>query len=192
VENLSYDETTKAYIAAQYELELAVEELINKLDEAGILDDTVIVLAGDHVPYDNMEVLDSLAGYELEDNFEAYKSTMIIWSSSMEEPVKVDKVCSSIDILPTVSNLFGLEYDSRLIIGQDILSGSEGLVMFNNRSFITDNYFYNASNGTITGRNGYKADDEEVDIMKSYVADKFTAADSITQYDFYKYIEDYR
>jgi lipoteichoic acid synthase len=192
VEKLSYDETTKAYIAAQYELELAVEELINKLEEAGILDDTVIVLAGDHVPYDNMEVLDSLAGYELEDNFEAYKSTMIIWSSSMEEPVKVDKVCSSIDILPTVSNLFGLEYDSRLIIGQDILSDSEGLVMFNNRSFITDKYYYNSTDGTITGRNGYKAEDEEVENMKSYVADKFTAADSITQYDFYKYIEDYR
>ena len=67
----------------------------------------------------------------IRDNFDLYRNGLIIWSSSMEAPVKVSKPCSSIDILPTVSNLFGLEYDSRLITGKDILSDSEGLVILN-------------------------------------------------------------
>lgn len=40
------------------------------------------------------------------------------------------KYCYDVDILPTISNLLGLEYDSRLMVGQDILSDSEQLVCF--------------------------------------------------------------
>jgi lipoteichoic acid synthase len=188
VENLEYSETTKAYLAAQYELELAMRELIQELKDNDLYDNTIIILAGDHVPYDNMEILDELAGYELEDSFEAYESSLIIWSGAMEEPVKVDKVCSSIDILPTVSNLLGLDYDSRLIIGQDILSDSDGLVMFANRSFITDRYSYNTSTGVLTSFDGSSISDDELAEMRSYVSNKFTAADAITEYDFYRYV----
>lgn len=191
VEKLHYTETTRAYLAAQYELEAAVTELLDELEAHDLLDNTLIVLAGDHVPYDNMEVLDELAGYELEDNFEAYKSSLIIWSASMKEPVEVDKVCSSIDILPTVSNLMGLDYDSRLIIGQDILSDAQGLVMFSNRSFITDDFFYNANTENVEVRNRAVVSDEQVENMKAFVANKFTAADNITELNYYKYVEKY-
>lgn len=188
VEDLSYSETTKAYLACQYELELAVSELIEELKENGQYENTLIILAGDHVPYDNMEILDELAGYELEDTFEAYKSSLIIWSGSMEEPVTVDKVCSNIDILPTVSNLLGLEYDSRLIIGQDILSDSKGLVMFANRSFITDTFSYNSVTGEVIGTEAEEINEEQLNGWKRFVANKFTAADGITEYDFYQYV----
>ena len=56
----------------------------------------------------------------------------------MEEPVKVDKLSSSLDILPTMLNLFGVEFDSRLLMGRDLLSASSPLVIYSNRSFITD------------------------------------------------------
>lgn len=42
----------------------------------------------------------------------------------MEKPIYIDKVGSQIDVLPTLLNLFGIEYDSRLIVGQDILSSN--------------------------------------------------------------------
>ena len=61
----------------------------------------------------------------------------------MEEPVVVDKPCCQVDILPTVSNLLGLEYDSRMLDGSDILSDSEGLVVFTSRCWMTDRGFYN-------------------------------------------------
>lgn len=188
VEALEYSDTTKAYLAAQYELEFMLEELIDKLEENDLLDSTLIVLAGDHVPYDNMEILDEIEGRELEDNFEAYKSHLIIWSAAMENPVKVSKVCSSIDILPTVLNLMGQEYDSRLIIGKDILSASPGLVLFANRSFITDTYEYNANTSQVTLTTSYEVSNESVENMKLYVADKFTAADSITESGYYTYV----
>ena len=50
--------------------------------------------------------------------------------------VTVDKVGMSIDVLPTVLNLFGMEYDSRLLMGSDILSSCSGLVIYNDRSWI--------------------------------------------------------
>lgn len=192
VEDLEYSETTKAYLACQYELEKAMEELVMQLKAHNLYENTVVILTGDHVPYNNMEILDELAGRDLEDTFEAYKSTLIIWSGAMEHPIHVEKVCSSIDILPTVSNLLGLEYDSRLLIGQDILSDSEGLVLFADRSFITDRYAYSAGRGTVVSDSNVEISDEELEEKRALVSNKFTAADAITQYDFYKYVLPYK
>ncbi len=192
VEDLEYSETTKAYLACQYELEKAMEELVMQLKAHDLYENTVVILTGDHVPYNNMEILDELAGRDLEDTFEAYKSTLIIWSGAMEHPIHVEKVCSSIDILPTVSNLLGLEYDSRLLIGQDILSDSEGLVLFADRSFITDRYAYSAARGTVVSDSNVEISDEELAEKRAFVSNKFTAADAITQYDFYKYVLPYK
>ena len=58
--------------------------------------------------------------------------------------VHVDKFCSSLDVMPTLSNLFGLDYDSRLIMGSDILSGEDPLVIFANYSFINEEGYYNS------------------------------------------------
>jgi lipoteichoic acid synthase len=108
-------------------------------------------MAPDHYPYSivgktndqnqavnddagTMEALSELYGLPVDNiflNFDLYRAPLIIWSPSMEAPVKVDKVCSAIDVLPTVLNLFGAEYDSRLIMGRDILSDSDGFVILN-------------------------------------------------------------
>ncbi len=191
VEDLDYSETTKAYIACQYELELAMEKLVDELEKKGIADNTLIVLTADHVPYDNKEVEDELAGYVLDNTFEWYENTLIIWSASMEKPVHIDKCCSSLDILPTVSNLMGLEYDSRMLVGQDILSDSEGLVMFNDRSFITDKISYNENTGEVKSLDGKPIDEDYVEAKVVQVRNKFSMAEKICDYDYYKYIDDY-
>ena len=190
VEKLDYTDTTKAYLACQYELELAMAELNRKLEEAGLADNTLIVLTSDHVPYDNKDVLDELAGYELDNTFEWYENTLIIWSAAMEEPVYIDKYCSSLDILPTVSNLMGLPYDSRMLAGQDILSDSEGLVMFNDRSFITDKCSYDANTGEIKSIDGSPIDEVYVDDKINQIKNKFRMAESICDYDYYRYIDE--
>jgi hypothetical protein len=191
VENLDYTETTKAYIACQYELELAMEKLVSKLEEDGLADNTLIVLTADHIPYDDTEVIDELAGEEFDATFERYRNSLIIWSASMEESVTVDKYCSSLDILPTVSNLLGLSYDSRMLVGQDILSDGEGLVIFNDRSFITDKCRYDASTGEVLSEDGKYVDDTYVKNMQTQVSNKFNMAQSICDYDYYKYIDEY-
>lgn len=188
VADLNYSDTTKAYLASQYEMERMLEELLERLEKRDILDKTVIVLAGDHVPYDNMEVVDELAGQSFGNDLDAYRSRLIIWSGSMEKPVRVEKVCSSIDILPTMLNLMGAEFDSRLIVGRDILSDSPGLVLFPDRSYITDTYEYNASWDQIVRGN---VSDETFEAMQLYVADKFTAAHNITETGYYSYVARY-
>ncbi len=190
VKDMDYSDTTKAYIACQDELELAMTKLVENLEETGLADHTVIVLTADHVPYDNKEVVDELAGEKLDETFDWYKNALIVWSGSMEEPVEVEKYCSSIDVLPTISNLLGLPYDSRMLAGQDILSDSEGIVIFNDRSFLTDTCRYNAGTGKAEAVSGETVSKEYLDSHIAYVKNKFSMAESIVDTDYYRYIDE--
>lgn len=189
VEDLPYSEEGKAYIAANIELDKALEHLINSLEEAGKADKTVIVLSADHYPYGlPKDKLDELAGHKVEENFEMYKSNLIIWSPSIKEPIIVDKYCSSIDIIPTVSNLFGLEYDSRLLMGRDILSDSKPLVVFNNRSFITDEVMYNSDTGEIITLKEGNVTEEYIRDMNKVVNNMFIYSAKVLEKDYYKQV----
>ena len=92
----------------------------------------------------------------------------------MEKPIQVDKPCCQVDILPTLSNLLGLEYDSRMLSGSDILSDSEGLVVFTSRCWKSDRGFYNRYTGEFTPADGVTMTAEEqesyVSAMKSWTA----------------------
>ncbi len=185
VENLPYSDEAKAYIACNLELEFAMKSLMDKLEAAGIAENTVIVLSPDHYPYGlEKEKIDELAGHEVEANFELYKSTLIIYKKGME-PVIVDKPCSSLDILPAVSNLFGLEYDSRLLMGTDILSSAPPLVIFSNRSWITDRAMYNSSENDVTFLDGTEEDKDYVKRVNKIVADKFKYSTKVLENDYY-------
>lgn len=144
VQNLPYSEGAKAYLATQIELDRALEYLLQKLDEAGVAENTLIAMSADHYPYglDKADI-DNLAGHEVESNFELYKSSFILYAKGME-PMTIDRPVSSLDIIPTISNLLGLEYDSRLLMGVDMFSTKAPLIIFNNRSFISDLGKYNS------------------------------------------------
>ena len=203
VSSLPYSEKTQAYIATAMEVDKALETLIQKLDEAGKLDKTLIVAAPDHVPYFDIDTLEELSGQTFgksEDmealkesaiNFDVYKSSLIIWSASMTEPVNVDKVTCQVDILPTVSNLLGLEYDSRMLAGADALSDSEGLVVFTSRCWKSDRGFYNRFTQTFTPAAGVTMTQEEQDsyvaAMKKLVGYKLDSTAMIVENDFYHY-----
>ena len=134
---LEYTEPVKAYIACQLELEKALEYTLEYLEENGLADDTVIALAPDHFPYGltnggylgNLPYLDELYGYKVETQLDRDRNTAIIWCGVLEDmdPIIIDKPTSPLDILPTLLNLFGCEWDSRLYIGRDVLSDAEGL-----------------------------------------------------------------
>lgn len=161
VEHLPYSEAPKGYLASQIELDRAVESLLDQLEAAGRLEDTVIVLSGDHYPYGLQdEEISELLGHEVEPNFEKFRSNLILWNSEMDEPVQVDKYCSSLDVMPTLANLFGLEYDSRLLAGRDILSNAPGLVIFYNYSFLSERGAYVSTLEKFTPWGEVQADDE--------------------------------
>ncbi|GAA6386253.1 MULTISPECIES: LTA synthase family protein [Eubacteriales] len=178
VADLDMSEAARAYLACNMELDQALEYTIKTLEEAGELENTVIVLSGDHYPYglDGTGAIDELAGEGTEaDPFEKYRSTLILWSGDMEEPVVVDKPCYSVDIIPTLSNLFGLEYDSRLLAGRDILSDAPGLVIFNDYSYLTELGRYNADTDTFTPNEGAQ-------VPENYAQDTYWEARYIRSY----------
>lgn len=195
VSDLPYSSACRAYIACNIELDKALEYLIEHLDEAGVLDKTVICMSADHYPYGlTNEELNELAGYELEEDFEIYKSNLILWNSAMESPVYIDKPCCSVDIIPTLSNLFGFPYDSRLLPGKDILSDSPGLVvMLANRSYITDDYMYNSATRDITDLDGNEIEiaSEEITAMRQKINLQFTMNQLLIENDYYSYIREY-
>lgn len=195
VAELPYSSACRAYIACNIELDKALEHLIAQLEEAGVLDKTVICMSADHYPYGlTNEELSELAGYELEENFEIYKNNLILWNSAMETPVYIDKVCCSVDILPTLSNLFGFPYDSRLFPGKDILSDSPGLVVMQaNRSFITDEYMYNSRNRRATDFEGNEIEvpSEEISALRKKIDLQFVMNQLLLENDYYSYIQEY-
>ena len=188
VNTLPYTDTTKAYIACQLEFEYMLEALNKDLEKRGIADKTLIVICGDHVPYNDMQILTELAGKPL-DEYEKYKNTLIIYSASMEKSIRIDKPCYSPDILPTVLNLMGLEYDSRMLAGRDILSDEPGFVIMQDGSFITENFRYDAMTGRINVKGNYDVSDAELDKKMSLVSNRFRLADAICELDYYSYIE---
>ena len=189
VKNLPYSDKAKAYLAANIELDKAVGELINQLERANKLKDTVIVISGDHYPYGlTINEMNEISTYPRDDIFEKYNMPLLIWSGSMKEPVKVEKIGSSLDILPTVLNLFGVNYDSRLLIGSDILSNSEPIVVFSDRSFITDKGKYNAMTSKFIANEGIEIEENYVEKINTKIYKKYQMSRLILENDYYKII----
>lgn len=188
VVNLNYSDNVKAYLACNIELDKAMESLIKKLEDAGIAEDTLIAISPDHYPYGlELSEISELAGHDVEENFELYKSVFILWSKGME-PETIDKPCSSLDIIPTLSNLLGLEYDSRLLMGRDIMSDAKPLVLFSNRSWITDKATYNSTTEELTSKDDYSVDSEYEEEIVETIKDKFKYSALVLDKNYYAYL----
>ncbi|MBQ1508036.1 MAG: LTA synthase family protein, partial [Erysipelotrichaceae bacterium] len=132
VADLDYSEDVKCYIAANLDLEDALAYTVKELEAKGIADDTVIVLTTDHFPYGLGDdyLLEELYGHPITNTIERDQNALVIWSGSLEsqDPITVDDPVFSVDILPTLSNLFGTDWDSRLMVGRDVFSRAQPLV----------------------------------------------------------------
>ena len=186
---------------------IAVEEtfpidILNNLDELekkGIADDTVIVISTDHYPYgldksstygNAKNYLAELYGVNKIDFLTRDNNTLIIWSGCLEDKdIVVDTPVYSLDILPTLSNLFGVEYDSRLLVGRDIFSDAEPLVLWPNGSWRTDKGTYNSSTKTFTPAEGVaEVSDDYVSYISSLVSNKIKFSKSVANFNYYNEI----
>lgn len=183
VKNLNYKDSIKAYYATQIEFDKAIEELLNELEESGKLDDTLIVIAPDHYPYGlTTKDMNTVSKIDRTDKFENYHTSLIMYNPKIENKV-VDKVISGIDILPTIYNLFGIDYDSRLLMGSDIFSNTEHIVILSDRSFITSKGKYNSITGEFSNPNVSK---EYIDNINKIINEKFKMSSLILEKDYYK------
>lgn len=191
VQSLPYDEEGKAYLACNIELDRAISYLMSELYAAGKLEKTVICLSADHYPYAmKVDTYETMLGMDqLEDSLDIYRNSLILWNSAMET-VTVDEPCGAMDLMPTLLNLFGFEYDSRLYSGRDIFSDKAPLVVFANRSFITDKASYNKKTGEVISRTGEPVSEAYIEEMKKYVRTLHKHSAGILNNDYYKYFSE--
>lgn len=186
VKDVNGNDAIKAYIATQIEFDKSLEILLNNLENDGILDDTVIVIAADHYPYgltDND--IESYVDWIDDIKFDLYKNNLIIYNSEVENE-HIDKYVSSLDILPTILNLFGINYDSRLLMGKDVFSDEDGLVIFNNKDWITSKGRYSYIKKKFTSFNGEEEDPEYIKNMNEIVDLKFQMSKLVISKNYYK------
>ena len=188
VENLPYSEAVQAYLACQIELDRALELLMRRLEEAGVLENTVIALTADHYPYGlTLEEMSEIAGHEIDPRFELYRNACFIYKEGMT-PETVDRPCSSLDLLPTLSNLFGLEFDSRLYMGRDMFSDAEPLIIFSDRSWLTEKGAFYSEDETVTSFTEQPLSEDMVRYYNQKIADQFLVSQWILETDYWRTI----
>lgn len=194
-----YKDKTKYYICYQMELDKALNILVQKLEEAGIADDTVICLTSDHYPYgleqkqaygNSEDYVTDLYGYTHSAPWEKDHNSWILWSGCLENECKeyaceISSPTYSLDIVPTLSNLFGLEYDSRLLVGRDVFSDAEPLVIWNNRSWVTDKGRYNSRTKEFIPAEGISVDSTYAENISNIVKNKIYFSHRTVDNDYY-------
>ncbi|MBQ6368679.1 MAG: LTA synthase family protein [Parasporobacterium sp.] len=198
----SYSDKLKYYFAHNVELDQAMEYVIDTLEEAGIADDTVIVICPDHFPYglleseaweNEIDYLPELLGHDHYQDWEQDESELLIWCGSLEHEDR-DMACTitapvfSLDIVPTLSNLFGFEYDSRLLAGRDVFSDAEAIVFWQNGSWVTEKGKYSCADDMY-----YPNDPEDDDRVYFHridriVQNRLNLSDLIIKNDYYAWL----
>lgn len=193
----------QAYVAANLELENALTYLLEQLETAGIAEDTVICMSADHYPYllaePETDYYNELRGVvDSERDTDRYRNALVLWCGGMENAVTVTEPCSAVDIVPTLSNLFGLEYDSRLLSGRDVLdkdydagsaSGSIPLVILptsSGNSWATAAGVFEASTRTFNAHPGVTVEEDYVSRVNNIVALQYNYAQQLIARDYYR------
>ena len=188
VKNLKYSTAIKAYLATQIELDKSIEKLLQVLEEKGKLNDTLIVIAPDHYSYGlTTKQMNEISTIDRNDKFEKFHTTLIMYNPNIEKTV-VDKVISSLDILPTIYNLYGLTFDSRLLMGRDIFSNNEHIVILSDRSWITDKGKYNSVTKEFTSTTNEEIEEDYIDRINMIVNQRYGMSSLIIDNNYYKKI----
>ncbi len=141
----------------------AIGELLQELEDNGKLEDTVIMLFADHYPYGlSNDAFSEIAKYDTSSNGDTDRTPFIIYNPSLEAK-KFDDYTTFVNILPTLANLFDLDYDPRYYMGDDLFSEDyQSLVVFYDYSWKNEYAYFNASTGKITYFTDFTYSDEEI------------------------------
>ena len=198
VADLPYSDPVKGYLASNIELDLGLQYLVRRLEETGMADHTVFVIGSDHFPYGldddapvgSLPYTSELYGYEVTTEFERDHNRLIIWTPSLEEeePLVVDSPTSTVDILPTLLNLFGCEWDSRLLPGRDVFSDKPALVFTLSYDWKSDLGTYHASTGEFVPVEGATIPEGYVEATSADAANRISYCRGVLTTDYYRHV----
>ena len=195
------------YIRSVHYADEAIGDFINKLDNEGLLDNTILIIYGDHdarVDYDDLNLLynydpinDRILTEEDENyvKFNSYeyelnrKVPFIIWTKEKEYKKNIDIPMGMIDVLPTIGNMIGIY--NKYSLGNDIMNikDKDNMVTFTNGSFVTSKIYYNAPKGEIYPLNGEPLSEEYINLRVNHSLELIDISNDIIYYDLIKQLE---
>ena len=143
---IEFDSQIFYYLAANIELDRAIGYLFDELEAAGKKEDTVVVIYGDHYAYG----VDKSVIWEYDDikdddsDMDLHNVPLLIYSDSFILNGTMDYYMSSIDMIPTLSNLFNLPLDYGKVFGNDALANDDNIVRFADLSFVSRTFSYDS------------------------------------------------
>ena len=195
------------YLRSVHYADSAIGEFIDNLDKEGLLENTVLVIYGDHDARLDFEDFNLLYNYDpitdtiKTENDEGYipytkynyeldrKVPFIIWTKDQNYNLNVNTPMGMIDVLPTLGNMIGIHSDYQL--GKDImnLKGDDNTVTFIDGSFLTSKVYYNSPKGEIYSINNESITEEYIKERAKKSSDLIEVSNDIITYDFIKEIK---
>ena len=164
------------YKVGTIDFDRAIEKLFSILEEKGHLDDTTVVLYGDHNAYYH-NLCYNVKQIEKDDytNIEAYNIPLVIYNSKLDNG-NYDQFCNTYDIFPTICELHGLEYNKSLVKGYNLFSDD-----------IKDSLFVSHMVDKIFNQNCYTQNVVDITVLGEYVTEEEVQRFRQLTEDFYKW-----
>jgi lipoteichoic acid synthase len=180
-------DSIRYYMATAIELDLAVSYLMEQLRLKGILDNTVIMIYGDHYAYgisnETIWEYDTIKeDHHLQD---IHRVPMLMFAPNTKLSGRFKDYFSSIDILPTLSNLFNLPAKYQYAFGRDVFSSHDHIVQFSDLSFISNDFSYDALTETYRIQNDAYTKDLLNTMHQLFISD-YRYNVMILEQDYYK------
>ena len=188
-EGTDYSMEVRRYMSKLKTFDNGLGILLDKLKASGKLDDTVIVMYGDHYPYGlKNKDISSVLTYNLDD-YEVERVPMVIYNSTIKSEV-VEKYSSYINLTPTLANLFNLDYDPRYYMGTDVFSDDYlNMVAFADGSWKNADVYYNASSGSIKYYTSNEYTTDELIRINNIVTNRMQISESIIRNNYFNYLD---
>ncbi len=187
------------YLKSAHYADAALGEFIEELRESGLLENTIIILYGDHearlskreflrlynydpitegIKDENDPTYISMDNY----NYDLLKNTpLIMWSDTEKFQKKVSSTMGMYDVLPTIANMFGFE--QKYALGNDIFSSNEKIVVFPNGNVLTDKVYYSNLNDEYILLQNSPIDSDYINRIKEYANEILDVSNGIVVHD---------
>lgn len=195
------------YLRSVHYADQAIGEFINKLDKEGLLENTVLVIYGDHdarLDYDDFNLLYNYdpindlirtkedEGYKVFNDYEYElnrKVPFIIWTKDKQYNKTINTPTGMIDVLPTLGNMLGIH--SKYQLGNDIMNITDGdnMVVFTDGSFVTSKIYYSAPKSEIYPLNNDSMTEEYINLRVNHSSELIDVSNDIIYYDLIKELE---
>lgn len=184
------NEEEKVYLSKVMDLDRGLKKLLVDYKNSNVLDDLVIIIYGDHFPkgiFENKEDYRGLCetrGLKFESCF---NTPFIIWSNDQNAQV-ISKVSSTLDISPTIYDLFNLDYDYRWALGKSVFDPSYDGFLFDEYSVIyTDIFVYDSLRNSVV--HNWTKSEEAFKIEAHTLFDKLNLGFKIVENDYFNSLE---